>query len=72
MNPLKTFDKSNLFVLQKEDYILAIVGYPEWRGFVTAAETDLWIEVIPSINVAKQTVILPKKNEKNQRTKKLL
>lgn len=69
MNPLKTFDKSNLFVLQKEDYILAIVGYPEWRGFVTAAETDLWIEVIPSINVAKQTVILPKKKRKESTDK---
>ena len=69
MNPLKTFDKSNLFVLQKDDYLLAIVGYPEWRGFVTAAETNLWVEVIPSINVAKQTVILPRKKRKDSKDK---
>jgi membrane protease YdiL (CAAX protease family) len=34
VNPLKTFDKSNLYVLQKDDYLLVIVGYPEWRGFL--------------------------------------
>ncbi len=70
MNPFKAFDKSNLFVFKKEDYNLAIAGYPDWRGFVAADNTDLWVEVIPSINVLKQKNIaakdVPTDNEKKK------
>lgn len=61
MNPLEVFDKSNLFLLKEDDYKLALAGFPVWRAFISDAEADIWIEIIPAIDVAKKIIILPKK-----------
>lgn len=66
MPPFETFDKTNLFVIKNEDYSLVVVGYPVWRGFVAAADTDIWIEIIPAIDVINQTIILPQKKQKTK------
>jgi hypothetical protein len=66
MTPFESFDKTNLFVIKSEDYILVVAGYPIWRGFVSAADTDIWIEIFPSIDVTKKAIILPKKKQKPQ------
>lgn len=64
MPPFEQFDKTNLYVIKEEDYTLVVVGYPVWRGFVSAAETDIWIEIIPAIDVINKTIILPQKKQK--------
>lgn len=61
MNPLEVFDKSNLFLLKEDDYKLALAGFPVWRAFISDEEADIWIEIIPAIDVAKKIIILPKK-----------
>ncbi len=66
MPPFESFDKANLFVIKEEDYNLVVVGYPVWRGFVSAADTDIWIEIIPAIDVINKTIILPQKKQKPQ------
>lgn len=66
MTPFESFDKTNLFVIKNEDYNLVIVGYPIWRGFVSAADTEIWIEIIPAIDVTNKTIILPQKKQKPQ------
>lgn len=63
MPPFEQFDKTNLCVI-KEDYTLVVVGYPVWRGFVAATDTDIWIEIIPAIDVINKTIILPQKKQK--------
>lgn len=64
MPPFEQFDKTNLFVIKNEDYNLVVVGYPVWRGFVAATDTDIWIEIIPAIDVINKTIILPQKKRK--------
>lgn len=64
MPPFEQFDKTNLYVIKEEDYTLVVVGYPVWRGFVSAVDTDIWIEIIPSIDVINKTIILPLKKQK--------
>lgn len=64
MPPFEQFDKTNLYVIKEEDYNLVVVGYPVWRGFVSAADTDIWIEIIPAIDVINKTIILPQKKQK--------
>lgn len=64
MPPFEQFDKTNLYVIKEDDYTLVVVGYPVWRGFVSAAETDIWIEIIPAIDVINKTIILPQKKQR--------
>ena len=63
MNPFEVFDKSNLFLLREDDYKLALAGFPVWRAFISDAEADIWIEIIPAIDVAKKIIILPQKKK---------
>ena len=66
MNPFEAYKNGNLFVITCEDHNLVIVGYPVWRAFVCAEDSDIWIEIIPTINAANKTIILSKKKQKQK------
>jgi len=61
MNPYTSFHKNNLFTIADDDYELVLVGYPEWRAFVAASGTNLWVEIIPNINLNTKSLLLPKR-----------
>ncbi len=63
MTPFEKFDKKNLYFIKQQDYDLVLAGYPEWRAFVCAADSDVWIEIIPEIDIINKQIILPDKKQ---------
>ncbi|NOX19465.1 MAG: hypothetical protein GXO87_14455 [Chlorobi bacterium] len=50
-----------------------VIGYPHWDAYVSAAESEFWIGVVPNINLTERTIELPKieRDEKKKRAKKV-
>ena len=72
MNPFESYKNGNLFVITCEDHKLVIAGYPIWRAFVCAEDSDFWIEIIPTINATTKTIDLPKVKKKKKLQQKHL
>jgi hypothetical protein len=60
--PSKSFNKHLTFHFQDSQEELVLIGYPHWKAFVTAKGANIWIEVIPKIDLKTKSLVLYKSN----------
>ncbi len=66
MKPSDSFDKKNLHIIKSKDYLLVLVNYPVWKGFVATNDADIWIEIIPQIEINEKTIKISEEEQKSQ------
>jgi hypothetical protein len=57
MNPFNHYPSDKISEIIFNDSKLALVHYPIWKAFAADIESDLWIEVIPKIDVNSGKII---------------
>ncbi len=59
MNRTNTYYKPAAIEFITDDFKLVLFGYPLWEASIAAAESDIWIKVIPSIDISKRIIYQP-------------
>lgn len=71
MNPYEKYSKENISEFFFDEHKLVLIHYPIWKAYVAANESDIWIEIIPNINIANKVIISPNyKDSSNHSNKK--
>ena len=55
-----TVNKSNLFDFTTEDYQFVLIGYPQWKAYVSYRDSNIWIESYFRIDVSKRIIFFAK------------
>ena len=53
---LEEYSSEYLFEFIRDDFILVLVGYPYWKGYIYSLDKSYRIEVYPDIDIEKNTI----------------
>lgn len=70
MNPYEKYTSENLSEFFYKEHRLILAHYPIWKAFVSANESDIWIEIIPNINISNNEIIPPQNEDELEQSNK--
>jgi len=56
----KNLKSDQVFEFSNNETTLVLSGYSDWKAFIAAHNSNVWVEVMPKININKQLIYLPK------------
>lgn len=56
----RNLNNSQIFEFSNEESTLILSGYSEWKAYISSGSSNIWVEIIPKIDINKQLIYLPK------------
>jgi hypothetical protein len=64
----KNIKDAQVFEFSNEEATLILIGYPDWRAYISSNDSNVWVEIVPKIDITKKLIYLPKSNRRSINT----
>ena len=72
MTYLLTSNKPSEYNFGNDKFKMLLIEYPQWEASISSAESDIWVKVIPKIDLTRRVIFYPHLNKKSKKTSDII